>query len=113
MISTVYGPSHFDDRYIIVESMTTVFNFYFFFFAFFFFTPPPAADAVGIVAVVIWAGAGLERLVSAGERISAADAGIGASSRRCWFCIFCMSDRLRDSNRLRKIDEFVLNLRHC
>lgn len=57
-------------------------------------------------------GAGLERPVSTGERISAADAGIDTSGR-CWFCIFCMSDKLRDSNRLRKIDEFVLNLRHC
>lgn len=58
-------------------------------------------------------GGGLERPVSTDERISAAEAGIDASSRRCWFCIFCMSDKLRDSNRLRKIDEFVLNLRHC
>ena len=87
--------------------------FYFFFFCFFFFTPPAEADAVGIVAVVGTVDAGVERPVSTGERISATEAGIDASSRRCSFCIFCMRDKFSASNRLRKIDEFVLNLRHC
>jgi hypothetical protein len=105
------APSTF--KQITIESITPPLNvFYFFFFGFFFFTPPAAADAVGIVAVVGTVGAGVERPVSTGERISATEAGIDASSRRCWFCIFCMRDKFRDSNRLRKIDEFVLNLRH-
>ena len=34
------------------------------------------------------------------------------SSFGLWFCIFCIRDRFRDSNRLRKIEELVLNLMH-
>ena len=111
IISTVYDHSHFHCTRNIVESIMPGSIFYFFFFCFFFFTPPPA-DAVGIVDVVGTVGTGVERPVSTGERISATEAGIDASFRRCWFCIFCMRDKFRDSNRLRKIDEFVLNLRH-
>lgn len=36
----------------------------------------------------------------------------GGPSRFCLFCIFSINDRFRASNRLRKIDEFVLNLMH-
>ncbi len=78
---------------------------YFFFFGFFFLTPPPAGPA-GVGAAP---GAGDCRAVSAGawEVEGAIDACVGRL-----FCIFCMRDRFRASNRFRNTEECVLNLRH-
>lgn len=86
---------------------------YFFFFGFFFFTPPDAGVWVGIALDGVWTGRGLARSFSAGGSTSWVVTGAdGGSSWRFWFCIFCIRDWLRDSNRLRKMDEFVLNLTH-
>jgi len=83
---------------------------YFFFFGFFFFTPPALGTCVGI-ELDAWAGNGLVRSCSEVGSSSGAACSPG-SSFGLWFCIFCMRDRFRDSNRLRKIEELVLNLMH-
>lgn len=79
---------------------------YFFFLGFFFFTPP--ADDAPIAA---------DASSAAVSGAAAAESGpVVAAAVGCWagwrFCIFCMSDRLRASNRLRNIDEYVLNFKH-
>jgi len=43
---------------------------------------------------------------------AAADGAGAAGGGMVRFCIFCMSERFRASNLLRKMDEYVLNLRH-
>ena len=72
------------------------------FFGFFFYTPPDATTAgpgMGVAA----------RSCSAWGASICDGAACGFAFR---FVIFCMSERLRASNRLRKTDEDVLNLRH-
>lgn len=88
------------DRQIGGESPTE--PAYFFFLGFFFFTPPdatPAGPGMGVAA----------RSCSAWGASICDGAACGFAFR---FVIFCMSERLRASNRLRKTDEDVLNLRH-
>ena len=77
---------------------------YFFFFFGFFLTPPlgvPCADSVvvdtGLVA----------------DAATSICVGVDSSSDGRRFCIFCIRERLRASNRLRNMDEYVLNLIHC
>ncbi len=45
--------------------------------------------------------------------ILTAGSGIGGSSSLRRFCIFSMRERFKASNRLRKMEENVLNLTHC
>jgi hypothetical protein len=76
--------------------------YYFFFFGFFFFTAAAAADVPGVGTIVLEGpGCGVDARAGSGE---------GSFGRR--FCIFSIRERLSASNRLRKIDEWVLNLRH-
>ena len=68
---------------------------YFFFFGFFFLTPPP--DAAPVAA---------EANSAAVSGVADADSAPAvATAVGCWtglrFCIFCMSERLRASKRLR------------
>lgn len=77
---------------------------YFFFFFGFFFTPPagvPCADGTALDPV----------LGADGDTSTGIDGASGSDGRR--FCIFCIRERFRASNRPRKMDENVLNLRHC
>jgi hypothetical protein len=71
---------------------------YFFFFGFFFLTPPAAGPA----------GCGMN---GEDERVWSASLVVSGVPRTCaigvgrLFCIFCISDRFKASNRLRKIEE--------
>ena len=87
---------------------------YFFFFPFFFFTPAAAGPpAVGTALDDGTLALASSRLIGGpGDAVvvRGTDAGTGGGERM--FDIFCIRERLRASKRLRKTDEWVLNLRH-
>lgn len=85
------------DGRLVVET-----RLYFFFFGFFFFTPPAATPEEPGTGVAARSGSARDASICNG-------AACGFAFR---FVIFCMSERFRASNRLRKTDEDVLNLRH-
>lgn len=85
--------------------VTTVHLIYFFFFGFFFLATPEAVGAVCTVAT----GVDDLAMVSVGD-VCFSSTDFGCSWRR--FCIFWIKERFKASNRLRKIEENVLNLIH-
>jgi len=93
---------------------------YFFFFCFFFFTPAVAAlvcvaaasaaaavtaGNLSAVPILVFVGAAATPLLCCGV---GADEGKGAGR----FCIFCMTECVKASNRLRMIDDRVLYFKH-
>jgi hypothetical protein len=84
-----------------------------FFFPFFFFTPP--VDALDVLGKLEPCRTGETAAACAWGAESAAEA-IGAAAAldgRRQFIIFWIRERLSASKRPRKIDEWVLNFRHC
>ena len=110
--TSIRPPSHRASRSIKTpkHNLTKTAVFYFFFLGFFFLVPPPAGapPAVGAAPDVDSAGVPSR---SGSAVVGAAAEGVGAGRRM--FCIFSISVRLRDSNRLRNMEDWVLNLMHC
>lgn len=81
-----------------------------FFFVFFFFTPPETGPlcADGIAVEPAAAGCEVAPVTSTCAGFEVDD----DSSSGCRFCIFCINDRFSASNRLRNMEEYVLNFRH-
>lgn len=87
------------------EVKSTPHSDYFFFFpAFFFLTPPPATPLVAGAALDA-PGVGVPARPSSTCIVALTLTRGSATTGGRRFCIFCMSERLSASNRLRKTDE--------